>query len=552
MPARKSQKRAEADKRIEKALNELSRGQFQSVREAARTNNVTHTTLLRRMNGGKSTAASREPQQILTNPEENALAECITRLALVGHPPKHAFIRELAEEIRSSRLQAQNPQNDSYPVPFPIGDSWVQRFIHRHFELETACSQTIEAARIQEVTKEGLDRWFNEFEKTIKEKNIRIEDMYNMDETGFGIGVVQASYVIINKESKKRYHAHPGRQEWASVVECICADGESLPPFLILKGEKVTSSWIPTAALDLNWHFGASQKGWTTNEHGFQWLVRVFNPITRQKLGDNKDRTRLLICDGHDSHISAKFVAHCIENNIYLFLLLPHSSHLLQPLDVGVFSPLKSAVSANLDQLIRVGITRLEKVEWVESYIRARPNAFTEKNIRAGWRHSGLAPTNRHKHFQIPSADDSSLTPQPAAALSIPTFEDLLRNSAELDLVALDSLNLKLSELAIKNEINTPIRREMPKVLSRNRQLLAKNAILTRRLADIERIVCERKERKNGKRNVLKGKTVVSTLEVREELKKCEARTNSNKSKRGRKGTRNQGKAIQEVESTSE
>ena len=60
------------------------------------------------MDGGKSTAESHEAQQILTIPEENALAECITRLAIVGHPPKHAFIRELAEEIRSSR-QAYNP-----------------------------------------------------------------------------------------------------------------------------------------------------------------------------------------------------------------------------------------------------------------------------------------------------------------------------------------------------------------------------------------------------------------------------------------------------------
>ena len=61
MPARKSQKRAEADKKIEKALDELSTGQFQSIREAAHINNVAHTTLLRRMNGGKSTAESREP-----------------------------------------------------------------------------------------------------------------------------------------------------------------------------------------------------------------------------------------------------------------------------------------------------------------------------------------------------------------------------------------------------------------------------------------------------------------------------------------------------------
>ena len=277
MPARKSQKRAESDNRIEKALEELSSGQFRSIRAAARANDVSHVTLLRRMDGGKSTAESREPQQILTIPEENALAECITRLATLGHPLKHPFIRELAEEIRSTRL------NDPSPVHFAIGDSWVQRFIHRHPEFETACSQTIEAARIRDVTKDGLNWWFNEFEKTIKEKNIRVDDMYNMDETGFAIGVVERSYVVVNKTSKKRYRAQPGRQEWASVVECVSADGESIPPFIILKGEKVTSLWIPTVALDLNWHFGASQKGWTSNALGFEWLVRVFDPVSREK-----------------------------------------------------------------------------------------------------------------------------------------------------------------------------------------------------------------------------------------------------------------------------
>ena len=446
MPARKSQKRAEADRRIEKALEELLSGQFQSIREAARANDVSHVTLLRRMEGGKSTAESREPQQILTIPEENALAECITRLAILGHPLKHPFIRELAEEIRSSRAPFSSQHS--------IGNSWVQRFIHRHPEFETACSQTIEAARIREVTNKGLHWWFDELQKTIKEKNIRVEDLYNMDETGFAIGVVERSYVVVNKESKKRYQAQPGRQEWASVVECVCANGESIAPFIILKGEKVMSSWIPTVALDLNWHFGSSQKGWTSNALGFEWLVRVFDPITQQKLGDaHKDRTRLLICDGHDSHISAKFVAYCIEHNICLFLLLPHSSHLLQPLDVGVFGPLKTAVSADLDRLIRVGVTRLEKVEWVESYIRARPNAFTKKNIQAGWRHSGLAPTNRYKHSLLRRDGDLDSSPmlEPAAPPSAPTFEDLLRNSAdlELDAAALDSLNSKLLELAI-------------------------------------------------------------------------------------------------------
>jgi len=154
----------------------------------------------------------------------------------------------------------------------------------------------------------------------------------------------------------------------------------------------------------------------------------------------------------------------------------------LQPLDVGIFGPLKAAVSVDLDKLIRVGVNRLEKVEWVESYIRARPNAFTEKNIQAGWRHSGLAPINRNKHRNVLTSCSSSTSDlsTPAPGLSVPTFEDLLRNNTELDAAALDSLNSKLAELAIRNEINTPIRREMPKVLSWNRQLFAENIILKR------------------------------------------------------------------------
>ena len=60
---------------------------------------------------------------------------------------------------------------------------------------------------------------------------------------------------------------------------------------------------------------------------------------------------QLLICDGHDSHISAEFIHHCITNDIVLMLLPPHSSHLMQLLDVGVFFPLKQVMGGFLDQV---------------------------------------------------------------------------------------------------------------------------------------------------------------------------------------------------------
>jgi len=66
-------------------------------------------------------------------------------------------------------------------------------------------------------------------------------------------------------------------------------------------------------------------------------LTTLFEPETRR----NDVKRRLLLLDGHGSHLTARFVAFCIGKSIDLVVLPAHTSHLLQPLDVGVFSPLK-------------------------------------------------------------------------------------------------------------------------------------------------------------------------------------------------------------------
>ena len=39
--------------------------------------------------------------------------------------------------------------------------------------------------------------------------------------------------------------------------------------------------------------------------------------------------------------MTVNFIAYCIKHAINLFILFPRISHLLQPLDVNVFAPLK-------------------------------------------------------------------------------------------------------------------------------------------------------------------------------------------------------------------
>jgi len=56
---------------------------------------------------------------------------------------------------------------------------------------------------------------------------------------GFAIGESQSSYVVVDSTIRRKYQAQPGRQEWITVVECICADGSTIRPRIIFKGKSL-------------------------------------------------------------------------------------------------------------------------------------------------------------------------------------------------------------------------------------------------------------------------------------------------------------------------
>src|SRR4051794_6118176 len=74
-----------------------------------------------------------------------------------------------------------------------------------------------------------------------------------------------------------------------------------------------------------------------------------------------------------------------VQHKIALMMLPLHTSHLLQPLDVSIFGPLKKALTRALSPLNEAQLARIQKVEWLESYLTARDACFTTQNINSAW-----------------------------------------------------------------------------------------------------------------------------------------------------------------------
>jgi hypothetical protein len=116
-----------------------------------------------------------------------------------------------------------------------------------------------------------------------------------------------------------------------------------------------------------------SNNGWITDIIGLRWLKEVFEPYSRQHLTSAK---RLRIFDSHSSHQTAEFDAFCKENAIICLCMPPHTSHLLQPLDVGVFGPLKRAYGKLVEGIIVAGNNHIDKEDFLHLYPSARERVF--------------------------------------------------------------------------------------------------------------------------------------------------------------------------------
>ena len=186
-----------------------------------------------------------------------------------------------------------------------------------------------------------------------------------------------------------------GNREFISLLACIGADRTALPPALIYRSDSGTlqDTWVEDIGPNDEAFFAISLKGWSCDMLSLNWLERVFHPYTSQKSGN---RRRLLIVDRHSSHINMQFIKKCNELRILLLVLPAHSTHRLQPLDIGLFAPLATYYTNSLNDLMAksFGMVKISKRAFWSVFLPAWQNAFSKQNIISAFRKTGIWPYN--------------------------------------------------------------------------------------------------------------------------------------------------------------
>ena len=105
----------------------------------------------------------------------------------------------------------------------------------------------------------------------------------------------------------------------------------------------------------------------------------------------------------------------CFRNDVKLVYLLPHSSHVLQPLDLACFSVIKSRYRAQIADLARYEDSApIKKIRFIEYYHKARTEGLTASTIRSGWRAAGIIPWDPRKVIRSSQVAQNRTTNLPA------------------------------------------------------------------------------------------------------------------------------------------
>jgi hypothetical protein len=325
---------------------------------------------------------------VLSNQLENQLVNyCIAM--------EKRFCALRSKDIRSLAFELALRNGLKHPINIntrSAGKKWLQAFLKRHRDLSMRTPQGISASRVKAFTPENVAKFFDIYEPIAAMVDHKAHRIFNVDETG--ITTVQHKHSkVIAAKGKKQVAAIKSseRGNLVTIVTCMNAAGTFVPPLIVFPRKNMKEELMngaPAGSIS-----ACHPSGWIQTHIFTQWFDHF---VTFVK--PSVDDPAVLILDGYYSHTkNIDIVDKERQNYVHVVCLPPHSTHAMQPLDVGFMGPFKTYYAQEIETWLASNPGRVVTPLMVarlfgKAYTRA---ATMETSVNA-FRKTGLVPCNRH------------------------------------------------------------------------------------------------------------------------------------------------------------
>ncbi|XP_045463203.1 MFS-type transporter clz9-like [Harmonia axyridis] len=366
------------------------------------------------------------------------------------------------------------------------GNDWFTNFMKRNPKLAIRSPEATSLSRATSFNRTNVQNFFEKYRSVLERYSFPPSRIWNVDETG--ITTVQKPKKIVAGKGTKQVGAVTSAERGVLVTLVVATNaiGNAIPCMFVFPRIRYNDIFVrngPPECIGVG-----NQSGWMTQKEFVKFIDHFIHHVK-----PSKEDPVLLLLDNHSSHVNVEVVNKAKENNIILLSFPPHCSHRLQPLDVGVYGPLKNYLNRAQTSWMSSNPGKTMTIYDLPGIVKdALPLALNPRNVINAFRKSGVWPLN-DEVFQ-----DSDFAPSYVTDRPDPTNQDFSSNSINSELLN-DMPDLDSSTVVTAHVFNGPVAgpsglqrdsndfsietvRPLPKASPRapsNRKRAKKSAILT-------------------------------------------------------------------------
>ena len=367
-----------------------------SIRAAGRKYGIPEATLRHKKTGYHPVSKKMGPGTVLTDAEEDILVAYIKGSLRRAQPVTRKNIFDAVSTI----LRTEREGGIKRKTPTNFQDAprrkWWRLFRQRHPEITYRTPETLTSNR-KNISKNVIQQWFADAQSYFADEGHldALNDpsrQFNIDESGFSLSPKQGKVIGIKGEKHVFEESGMHHKTNITVLANVCADGRIPPPLIIYPRKRITVHMAEHFPEDFICCVGKSESGYITFETLFEYLCNSFNVWLND---NNVTRPVIIWTDWHETRNNYYLAKQLQELNIILYGLPPNTTHMMQPLDVAVFGPLKKEWSRGAKNFEHKNPDSvINQVNFAEVFLPIYYSCISEGNIRSGFSKCGLYPFN--------------------------------------------------------------------------------------------------------------------------------------------------------------